>query len=274
MEFTDGVVVVTGGGSGIGEGLARTAHRRGARHVVVADIHGDQAERVAADVDGLAVTLDVRDEDSLRRLVEQVEQRFGGIDLFCSNAGILGSGGVEDTDDRLQALWDIHVLSHIHAARAVLPGMIARGRGYLLNTASAAGLLAQIGSMGYTITKAADIALSQWLAITHHHQGIRVSVLCPQSVASNLLANSPVSTQSLDGLKAVITDPPLQPDAVGEMCFDAMGEEQFMILPNPEVAIYSRRKSEDIDRWLAGMRRLQAQMYPEGALPGDALAGS
>jgi NAD(P)-dependent dehydrogenase (short-subunit alcohol dehydrogenase family) len=272
MEFSGGVVVVTGGGSGIGECLARTARNRGARQVVVADIHGDQAERVANEVDGVAVTLDVRDEGALAGMVGMIEGRYGAIDLFCSNAGILGNGGVEDSDERLQALWEIHVLSHVHAARAVLPGMIARGHGYLLNTASAAGLLAQIGSMGYTVTKAADIALSQWLAITHHHQGIRVSVLCPQSVQTNLLANSPVSTQSLDGLKSVLIDTPLQPAEVGELCFDAMRDERFLILPNPEVAVFSQRKSENIDRWLAGMRRLQSQMYDVGNLPGDAIA--
>jgi NAD(P)-dependent dehydrogenase (short-subunit alcohol dehydrogenase family) len=272
MEFSDGVVVVTGGGSGIGEALARTAKSRGARQVVVADIHGDQAKRVANELDGVAVTLDVRDAAALADLVEMVEGRYGAIDLFCSNAGIIGNGGVEDSDERLQALWEIHVLSHVQAARAVLPGMIARGHGYPLNTASAAGLLAQIGSMGYTVTKAADIALSQWLAITHHHQGIRVSVLCPQSVQTNLLANSPVSAQSLDGLKSVLTDTPLQPAEVGELCFDAMREEQFLILPNPEVAVFSLRKSENIDRWLGGMRRLQSQMYDVGTLPGDAIA--
>jgi NAD(P)-dependent dehydrogenase (short-subunit alcohol dehydrogenase family) len=228
---------------------------------------------VAADVGGVAVTLDVRDGSALENLVAGVEDEHGPIRLFCSNAGILGQGGVEDTDERLQALWEIHVLSHVHAARAVLPRMIACGAGYPLNTASAAGMLAQIGSMGYTVTKAADIALSEWLAITHRHQGIRVSVLCPQSVRSNLLANSPVSANSLDGLRNVITAPPLHPDAVGEFCFDAMRDEQFLILPNPEVAQYSQRKHTDIDRWLTGVRRLQDQMYPDGPLPGDALAG-
>lgn len=264
--------MVTGGGSGIGEGLARAARRRGARAVIVADVHADQAERVAADVGGVAVALDVRDEASLRHLVDRTEERFGRIDLFCSNAGILGDGGVEDSDERIQALWDIHVVSHIHAARAVLPGMIARGRGYLLNTASAAGLLAQVGSMAYTVTKAADIALSEWLAITHHHQGVRVSVLCPQSVATNLLENSPVDAASLAGLKTVLTEPPLEPDEVGELCFDAMRDERFLILPNPEVEGFARHKAEDRDRWLAGMRRLQDRMYRPGSLPGEALA--
>lgn len=272
MEFTDGVVVVTGGGSGIGEGLARAARRRGARQVVIADIHADQAERVATDVGGVAVALDVRDEASLCQLVRSTEERFGAIDLFCSNAGVLGDGGVEDSDERIQALWDIHVLSHIRGARAVLPGMIARGRGYLLNTASAAGLLAQVGSMAYTVTKAADIALSEWLAITHYHQGVRVSVLCPQSVATNLLENSPVAAASLDGLKTVLTEPPLQPAEVAELCFDAMRDERFLVLPNPEVESFTRRKAEDRDRWLAGMRRLQDRMYRPGSLPGDALA--
>jgi NAD(P)-dependent dehydrogenase (short-subunit alcohol dehydrogenase family) len=152
---------------------------------------------VAADVDGLAVALDVRGSDALAHLVTSVENDHEPIKLFCSNAGILGQGGVEDADERVQALWEIHVRSHIHAARTVLPGMIARGEAYLLNTTSAAGLLVQIGPMAYTVTKAVDIALSEWLAIIHWHQGIRVSVLCPQSVSSNLLINSPVSPDSL-----------------------------------------------------------------------------
>jgi NAD(P)-dependent dehydrogenase (short-subunit alcohol dehydrogenase family) len=273
MEFGDGVVVVTGGGSGIGEGLARAAAAEGARHVVVADIHGAEAKRVAADLGGTAVTLDVRDEGAIVAMVERIEEEHGGIDLFCSNAGVLGNGGVEESNERLSALWEIHVLSHVYAARAVLPGMIARGHGYLLNTASAAGMLTQIGSMGYSVTKAADIALSEWLAITHHHQGIRVSVLCPQSIASRLLDNSPIPPDALDGLKAVITGDLMTPAEAAQICFDTMREERFLILPNPEVIDCARRKSADIDRWLEGMRRLQARMYPAGQLPGDVIVG-
>jgi len=272
VEFKNSVVVVTGGGSGIGEGLAHAARAHGARTVVVADRDGYQAARVAAEIGGVSASLDVRKANALAALVDEVEEKHGPIRLFCSNAGILGQGGVEDTDERIGMLWDVHVLSHIRAARAVLPRMIARGAGYLLNTASAAGMLAQVGSMGYTVTKAADIALSEWLAITHWHQGIRVSVLCPQSVRSNLLANSPVPAGSVDALKSVITGLQLEPDVVGELCFAAMREERFLILPNPEVAEYTRRKHEDIDRWLVGMRRLQGRMYPDGPLPGDALA--
>lgn len=271
MEFSGGVVVVTGGGSGIGEGLAREAVARGARQVIVVDRNGVQAERVAADIGGSAITLDVRDEDAVVGMVRRVEDEHGGIDLLCCNAGVLGSGGVEESNERLGVLWEIHVLSHIYAARAALPGMIARGHGYLLNTASAAGMLAQIGSMGYTVTKAADIALSEWLAITHHHQGIRVSVLCPQAVQSNLLDNSDVPADALDGLKTVLTGEPMTPADAARVCFDAMRDERFLILPNPEVQQYAQRKAADPDRWLAGMRRLQDRMYPEGSLPGDAL---
>ena len=271
MEFRNGVVVVTGGGSGLGEGLAREAAARGARRVIVVDRNGAQAERVAGDIGGSAVTLDVRDESAVVGMVRRIEAEHGGIDLLCSNAGVLGSGGVEDSNERLSVLWELHVLSHIYSARAALPRMIARGRGYLLNTASAAGMLAQIGSMGYTVTKAADIALSEWLAITHYHQGIRVSVLCPQAVQSNLLENSDVPVGALDGLKAVLTGEIMTPADAARVCFDAMREERFLILPNPEVQQYAQRKTGDPDRWLAGMRRLQDRMYPEGSLPGDAL---
>jgi NAD(P)-dependent dehydrogenase (short-subunit alcohol dehydrogenase family) len=247
VEFTHSVVVVTGAVRGSARGW-RAPLAPVARGPLSSPTAMATRPRVAADVGGASACLDVREPDALAALVDEVEERHDPIRLFCSNAGILGQGGVEDTDERLGALWDVHVLSHIRAARAVLPRMIARGAGYLLNIASAAGLLAQIGSLGYTVTKAADIALSGWLAITHWHQGIRVSVLCPQSVRSNLLANSPVAADSLDALKNVVMSPQLEPDAVGELCFDAMRDERFLILPNPEVEQYARRKHEDIDR--------------------------
>ena len=275
MELNDRVVVVTGGGSGIGEAIARAAHDAGARHVVVADLHGDEASRVAAEIGGIGVELDVRDEAAIRRLVDETEAAHGPIDLFVSNAGYVTVAGVEDPNESIQQMWEVHCLSHIYAARAVLPSMIARGEGYLLNTASAAGLLTQIGSMSYSITKAAAVSLAEWLAITHHHQGIRVSVLCPQAVRTNIVANSPSNLRSDDDdLEGGVAsgDGVLEPADVAQLCLEAIRDERFLVLPHPEVATYAERKGADRDRWLAGMRRFQTALFPDGPLPGDAIA--
>lgn len=199
------------------------------------------------------------------------EDAHGPIDLFCSNAGFVTSGGLEDTNEAINLMWDVHVMSHIYAARAVLPAMIARGEGYLLNTASAAGLLTQIGSMSYAVTKHAAVALAEWISVTHHHQGIGVSVLCPQAVRTNILANSPDRSDDDLGDSSAATDGVLEPDDVAAMCLDAVKEGRFWVLPHPEVADYVKRKADDIDRWLGGMRRFQDRLYPQGELPGDAL---
>ncbi|MEZ5379915.1 MAG: SDR family oxidoreductase [Acidimicrobiales bacterium] len=277
MELKDRVVVITGGGSGIGEALARAAKAEGARHVVVADLSQEQAARVAAEVGGTAFAIDVSDEAAIVAMVEAVESAQGPIDVFVSNAGFVTSGGVEDTNERIQKMMDVHVMAHIYAARAVLPSMIARGEGYLLNTASAAGLLTQIGSLSYSITKHAAVALAEWLSITHHHQGIRVSVLCPQAVATNIVINSPDRGNAAmgdDGLETGVAaaDGVVTSEEVAQKCIEAMRDETFWVLPHPGVATYVERKATDIDRWLAGMRRFQASLYPDGPLPGDAIA--
>ncbi len=273
MELRDRVVVITGGGSGIGEALAVAAHAEGARHVVVADLNEAQAKRVAVLVGGTGVGLDVRDEAGIRALVDRTEDAHGPIDLFASNAGFVTVGGLEDTNERIQAMWEVHVMAHIYAARSVLPSMIARGEGYLLNTASAAGLLSQIGSMSYSITKHAAVSLAEWLSITHHHQGIRVSVLCPQAVATNIAINSP-DTLGGGGLEdgVAAADGVKSASDVATACIEAVRAERFHVLPHPEVATYVQRKATDIDRWLTGMRRFQSALYAGGALPGDAIA--
>ncbi|WP_420452741.1 SDR family oxidoreductase [Ilumatobacter sp.] len=275
MELSDRVVVVTGGGSGIGEALCRAAVDAGARHVAVVDLHGDEARRVAADIGASAHAVDVRDEAAIVALVEGIEDDHGPIDAFVSNAGYVTAAGLEDANDSIQAMWEVHCMAHVYAARAVLPSMIARGEGYLLNTASAAGLLTQIGSMTYSMTKAAAISLAEWIAVSHHHQGIRVSVLCPQAVRTNILANSPDERDDAsfdDGGGVASGDGVLEPADVARLCLDAMRDERFLVLPHPQVATYVERKATDRDRWLAGMRRFQAALHPGGPLPGDALA--
>ena len=273
MDLRNRVVVITGGGSGIGEALVIAAHREGARHIVVADLDEDAALRVAGLVGGTGVGLDVRDEVGIRALVERTEDVHGPVDLFVSNAGFVTVGGLEDTNERIQAMWEVHVMAHIYAARAVLPSMIARGEGYLLNTASAAGLLTQIGSMSYSITKHAAVSLAEWLSITHHHQGIRVSVLCPQAVATNIARNSP-DTLGGGGLEGGVAagDGVKSAADVATACIEAVRAERFHVLPHPEVATYVERKATDIDRWLTGMRRFQSALYTDGSLPGDAIA--
>lgn len=279
VELTDRVVVVTGGGSGIGAAFARAARAEGARHVVVADLDGRAAAQVAAAVGGTAADLDVRDESAIEELVESTEQAHGPIDLFMSNAGYVTSAGLEDPNESIQQMWEVHCMAHIYAARAVLPSMIAQGGGYLLNTASAAGLLSQIGSMSYSITKAAAIALGEWLSIAHHHQGIRVSVLCPQAVRTNIIENSPDfaggdAQREERGFEAGVAagDGVLEASDVAQACIDAIRHERFLVLPHPEVATYMQRKATDRDRWLAGMRRFQSALHPDGVLPGDAIA--
>jgi len=275
MDLSNRVVVVTGGGSGIGEALAVAAKEAGATHVVVADLNGDEAQRVAGDIGGTGVEIDVRDEAAIIDLVNRTETDHGPIGLFASNAGYVTIGGIEDTNERIQAMWEVHVMSHMYAARAVLPQMIANGSGYLLNTASAAGLLTQLGSMAYSVTKGAAVSLAEYLSVSHHHQGIRVSVLCPQAVETNILANSPDqelrAELDLDGGVAS-GDGVISTDEVAALCLEAMAEERFWVLPHPEVAEYARRKATDVDRWLGGMRRFQGALYGDGPLPGDAIA--
>jgi len=275
MDLEGRVAVITGGGSGIGESLAAAVAAAGAAHVVVADIDGAQARRVAGAVGGTAAAIDVRDEAAIRDLVDSTEDVHGPIGLFASNAGYVTTGGLEDSNERIQAMWEVHVMAHVYAARAVLPQMIANGGGYLLNTASAAGLLTQIGSLSYSVTKHAAVALAEWLAIAHHHQGIRVSVLCPQAVRTNILENSPdAANAEWGGLDAGVAgrDGVVEPADVSRQCLEAIEQERFWVLPHPQVADYAARKATDIDRWLAGMRRFQSALYPAGPLPGDAIA--
>jgi NAD(P)-dependent dehydrogenase (short-subunit alcohol dehydrogenase family) len=253
MHIADKVVIVTGGANGIGRALCRRFAAEKARAVIVADLHPGIAAQVASEIGGIPFRVDVANEADIVELVKFTEDKYGAIDLFCSNAGIMVKGGVEVPDHDWQHIWEVNVRAHIHAARAVLPGMIARGQGYLLQTASAAGLLTQIGSAPYAVTKHAAVGFAEWLAVTHYEQGIRVSVLCPQGVRTNMLEGA-----SKTGVGALLRDTALEPEQVADAVIKGLAEEKFLILPHPEVAEYFLRKATDYERWLRGMRRLQA----------------
>lgn len=251
MELNDAVAVITGGSGGIGRAMAEAFLAQGARAVVLADLDPDAVAASAAELGCEGRACDVTDESQVVDLVESTLTAHGPIDLFCSNAGAGAEGVLTDAPNEVwQRQWELHVMAHLYAARAVVPSMIANGGGYLLNTASAAGLLAAIGSGPYTVTKAAAVKLAEFLAITHGDEGIRVSVLCPQGV------NTAMAPRSLgDGQ----TDGIIEPDALADVVVEAIREERFHILPHPEVAEYLQRKADDPDRWLRGMRRLRAR---------------
>ncbi len=252
MKLDGKCVVITGGASGIGAALARRFAAENARGVVVADVQDAALDAVAKEVDGLAVRCDVTDEAQVRALVDAAEERYGPIDLFCSNAGIVLPGGEDSSDRDWERSLGVNVMAHIYAARALVPRMIERGGGYLLQTASAAGLLTQIGSATYSVTKHAALAFAEWLAITYGEQGLKVSVLAPQAVNTAMTAGIP------DGGVAGV-DGMLQPEAVAAAVLAGLDAESFLILPHPQVLEYFRRKAADYERWIRGMQRLQGR---------------
>ena len=254
MDVAGRVVVVTGSARGIGRALARRFASAEAEAVYVADVDLDGASAVAHEIHGTAVQCDVSREADVKKLIDQVEAEHGRIDIFCSNAGIAVGGGPEAADDQWQRIWDVNLMSHVFVARHALPGMLKRGEGYLLGTVSAAGLLNHVFAAPYGVTKAAALSLFEWLSIAHGDQGIRVSCLCPQGVKTDMLA-----AERRLGLNFV-TEGALEPDTVAEVVLKGVHEERFLILPHPEVAEYFRRKAEDYDRWLKGMRRLRAKI--------------
>lgn len=257
MQVTDKVIVVTGGASGIGRALCLRFHQEGAKAVTVVDIDEQGARAAADEIGGLAIKCDVRKEEDIINVVKQTEEKSGPIDMFCSNAGIAIAGCIEPSNEDWQRIWEINVMAHVYAARAVIPGMIERGGGYLLNTASAAGLLSQIGSAPYSVTKHAAVGLAENLAITYGDQGIKVSVLCPQAVRTGM---------TLDGGGVAAVDGLMEPEQLADSVMDALAQERFLILPHPEVRTYMERKVSDYDRWLEGMRRLQKRFLGGQAL--------
>jgi NAD(P)-dependent dehydrogenase (short-subunit alcohol dehydrogenase family) len=251
-------VVVTGGASGIGAALARRFSSEGA-HVVVADVQEDALRTVAAPIDAFPVRCDVSDESELAALVDAAEQHYGPIDLFCSNAGIIVPGGAAASDRDWERSLAVNVLAHVYAARILLPRMLERGEGYFLNTASAAGLLTQIGSAPYSVTKHAALAFAEWLAVSYGDRGIKVSVLAPQAVRTAMTAG--VEDGGVAGVDGI-----LEPEAVADAVVRGLAAESFLILPHPEVLEYFRRKASDYERWIKGMQRLQARFGGPGGL--------
>lgn len=254
MDVKDRIVVVTGAAGGIGRALAHCFAQAGAKRVVCADIDGDGAQATAEEVGGIGRRVNVAVEDEIRTLIEDVEAQEGPIDLFCSNAGISVRGGPEVPNEAWQRIWDINVMAHVYASRHIVPRMIARGGGYLLNTASAAGLLSQVGSAPYAVTKHAAVALAEWLALTYGDDGIKVSVLCPQAVRTAMTRGKEDGVASVDGM--------MEPEPVAQACLDAIRNETFLVLPHPEVLEYMRRKADNYDRWIGGMRKLNRRYNP------------
>ncbi|MEO9467846.1 MAG: SDR family oxidoreductase [Parasphingorhabdus sp.] len=257
MDLKDKIIVITGAASGIGAAMARRFAQEGPKHIVCADRDLAGAEVVAADVGGTAIKTDVSSGTDITALIESVESDIGPIELFVSNAGIAVEGGVEVSDDGWQNIWDINVNAHIRAARLLVPKMLARGGGYILSTASAAGLLAQIGSAPYSVTKHAAVSFAEWLAITHGADGLKVSVLCPQGVDTAMTAGTDTSTVAKDGM--------LSAEKVADVTMEAISEERFLILPHPEVADYMRQKGSDPERWIGGMQKWQARLMEQSS---------
>lgn len=270
MNLVDRCIVITGAASGIGRALALRFARERPRGLVLADLPSQQAPLAALaaaleagdgalrpPVPTLAVPTDVADEPSVRALVAAAETRFGHVEVFCSNAGLIRDGSEHAPDADWDLSWQVHVMAHVYAARAVVPGMRARGEGYLLNTASAAGLITSLPSATYAVSKHAAVALAEWLAIQHGDAGVRVSVLCPQAVDTPMIRDRA-------GAAAAANDGVIGADALADCVVTGMQAESFLILPHPQVLEYFRRKGTDYDRWIGGMQRFARKL---GALP-------
>jgi NAD(P)-dependent dehydrogenase (short-subunit alcohol dehydrogenase family) len=266
------IAVVTGGGHGIGRAICHRLGRDDVR-VAVADLDSEAATTVASEVNGIAYRVDVSDEGGLQDLIKATERELGPIDLFVSNAGVgygdaegnaaSQQGGMFPVNDRWERCWNINVMAHVYAARAMLPRMIERGGGYLVNVASAAGLLSQIGDAAYSASKHAAVAFAESLAITHGEQGIRVSVVCPQAVATRMIGIDDDAESYDGGFGGNDVDGILSPAEVADCIVDGIAEGRFMILPHPQVATYFQRKASDHDRWISGMQRFRRQLTGE-----------
>jgi len=253
MQIQGKVVVVTGGANGIGRALCLRFAKEGARLVAVADIDEDNGFKVLQEIEegrGAFFACNIAKEEQVKFLVDTVTSAASQVDIFCSNAGIAVAGGPEASDRDWKRSWDINMMAHVYAARAVLPQMLARKQGYLLQTVSAAGLLTSLGSAPYAVTKHAALGFAEWLAITYGEQGIRVSALCPQGVLTDMLkADHPGTKMLLDGA--------IEPEKVADEVVKSIAEERFMILPHPEAGKFFQNKANDYERWIRGMQKLQ-----------------
>ena len=258
MEIRDKVVVITGAASGIGRALAERFYAEGAKRIVAVDLNGKGVEGTANIVGGVAMTADVANESELAGVIEAVESDVGPIDLFCSNAGIAAGIGLDSANAEWQRSWEVNVMAHVYAARHLVPRMVTRGGGYFLHTASAAGLLNQIGGAAYGVTKHASVGFGEWLALTYAHQGIRVSLLCPQAVRTAMTTGG--EPEAAASLAAASGDGMMEPEVVAEVAVEGLRAERFLILTHPEVLQYMQRKAGDYDRWIRGMNRLQERI--------------
>ena len=249
MEIKDKIIVITGAASGIGRAMARRFKAEGAKQLIIADLNADGVKEVADEVGAMAIATNVAVESEVNHLIETAEKEFGQIDLLCNNAGIGVGGGPETPNEDWQRIWDINVMAHVYAARAAIPAMLERGDGYIMNTASAAGLLTQVGSAPYAVTKHAAVSFAEWLSVTYGDRGLKVSVLCPQAVRTAMTADNPDGVASIDGM--------MEPEVLCDSVVETLREEKFLVLPHPEVLTYIQRKAGDYDRWIKGVRRLQ-----------------
>jgi NAD(P)-dependent dehydrogenase (short-subunit alcohol dehydrogenase family) len=254
VEVKDKIIVITGGGSGIGRALAVRFHAEGAQKIIAVDITLGNAEGTAQMVGGIAMMADVAVEADIQRVIEDTESTVGPIDLFCSNAGVGMGENIDSPNEEWQAIWDINVMSHVYAARHLVPRMVSRGGGYFLNTSSAAGLLNQIGGAAYGVTKHAAVGFGEWLAIHHQHEGIKVSMLCPQAVRTAMTAidNDAVAAAASNGM--------IEPEELAETVVEELRKESFIILPHPIVLEYMRNKTTNYDRWIGGMNKLMRKI--------------
>jgi len=262
MEVENKRVIITGSANGIGSSLSRVFKERNVESMILVDLDESNNTKLSNEVGGIPYKANVGNEDEIIKLVEFAKQEMGGFDIFCSNAGISGAGGLLNTSNEdWSNIWNVNVMSHIHAAKHSLPIMLEQGSGYFMNTASAAGLLTQLGAAGYSVTKSAAVSFAEWLKITYGERGIGVSCLCPQGVRTPMVEDAPEivgSLVSIDGL--------LEPDVVANEVIECIEKEQFLITPHPEVLEYMKIKASDPDRWINGMQSLTKQLiegFPE-----------
>lgn len=257
MDFKGRTAIVTGGGSGIGAASARCFAARGAR-VAVVDLNGEAAARVAAEFGGLGIACDIGRDDQVREMVARAERELGPVDIFFGNAGIASGADILDTPLEVwQQQWDVNMMAHVFAARAVLPGMLDRGEGYFIHTASMAGILTSHGNLPYAVSKHALVGFAEWMSITYHDRGIRTSLLAPLGVRTPMLGDtsSPFARNAAGPIR--------EPEEVAEMVASAVEEERFLILTDPIAQEWMDGKTRDMERWLRGMRRLQAKIAAE-----------